>query len=143
MEGVKDVPSGAVSSSTPGLHGGRDEHAGGCPSVRSAPGYSAQDAGLLSLRATASRALPSAPSWTRQRAMRLGQWQPFEVAIQDQGMEVVLNLTRDGGRVDMETEFYVSLQRCLGEVGRGHQSFTPIDYHALRVQRAAHRPHWR
>ena len=48
MEGVKDVQGGTVRSSAPGLHGGRDEHAGGCPSVRSAPGYGAQDAGLFS-----------------------------------------------------------------------------------------------
>ena len=31
MEGVKDVQSGTVRSSAPGLHGGRDEHARGCP----------------------------------------------------------------------------------------------------------------
>ena len=48
MEGVKDVQGGTVRSSAPGLHGEGDEHAGGCPSVRSAPGYGAQDAGLFS-----------------------------------------------------------------------------------------------
>ena len=47
MEGVKDVQGGSVRASAPGLHGGGDEHAGGCPSVRSAPGYGAQDAGVL------------------------------------------------------------------------------------------------
>ena len=46
MEGVKDVQGGSVRASAPGLHGGGDEHAGGCPSVRSAPGYGAQDAGV-------------------------------------------------------------------------------------------------
>ena len=65
MEGVKDVQGGAVRSSAPGLHGGRDEHAGGCPSVRSAPGYGAQDAGLFNAaRATGGRLLPEGPSWS-------------------------------------------------------------------------------
>ena len=65
MEGVKDVQGGAVRSSAPGLHGGRDEHAGGCPSVRSAPGYGAQDTGLLSpAGATGGRHLPEGPNWS-------------------------------------------------------------------------------
>ena len=55
MEGVKDVQGGSVRASAPGLHGGGDEHAGGCPSVRSAPGYGAQDAGVLG----ASRVSPA------------------------------------------------------------------------------------
>ena len=33
MEGVKDVQGGTVRSSAPGLHGGGDEHTGGCPGV--------------------------------------------------------------------------------------------------------------
>ena len=62
MEGVKDVQGGTVRSSAPGLHGGRDEHAGGCPGVRAAPGYGAQDAGLLgATRATAGRGSPRRP----------------------------------------------------------------------------------
>ena len=47
MEGVKDVQGGTVRAGAPGLHGGRNEHTGGCPGVRSAPGYGAQDAGVL------------------------------------------------------------------------------------------------
>ena len=47
MEGVKDVQGGTVRACAPGLHGGGDEHAGGCPGVRSAPGHGAQDAGVL------------------------------------------------------------------------------------------------
>ena len=45
--GVKDVHGGTVRSGAPGLHGGGDEHSGGCPGVRSAPGHGAQDAGVL------------------------------------------------------------------------------------------------
>ena len=62
MEGVKDVQGGAVRSSAPGLHGGRDEHAGGCPSVRPAPGYGAQDAGLFN-----AAGLPAADSSPRPK----------------------------------------------------------------------------
>ena len=47
IPGVKDVQGGTVRSGAPGLHGGGDEHSGGCPGVRSAPGHGAQDAGVL------------------------------------------------------------------------------------------------
>ena len=47
MEGVEDVQGGVVRAGAAGLHGGGDEHAGGCPGVRAAPGYGAQDAGVL------------------------------------------------------------------------------------------------
>ena len=47
LEGVMDVPRGAVRASSPGLHGGRDEPSGSLPGVRPAPGHGAQDAGLL------------------------------------------------------------------------------------------------
>ena len=70
MEGVKDVQGGTVRSSAPGLHGGRDEHAGGCPSVRSAPGYGAQDAGLL-----------SPPGYRRQTPPRRPKLEPYTGVI--------------------------------------------------------------
>ena len=70
----------------------------------------------------------------------LGQWQPLEVAVLDEGMKMILNLTRDSGRVDIETEFYVPHHRRLGEICGRHQSFTPIDYDTFRVQRTAHGP---
>ena len=41
--GVKDVQGGTVRSGAPG----GDEHSGGGPSSRSAPGHGAQDAGVL------------------------------------------------------------------------------------------------
>ena len=47
MEGVEDVQGGVVRAGAAGLHGGGDEHAGGCPGVRAAPGYGAQDAGVF------------------------------------------------------------------------------------------------
>ena len=65
MEGVKDVQGGTVRSSAPGLHGGRDEHARGCPRVRSAPGHGAQDAGVLGASRVPSTVTgPSSLSWT-------------------------------------------------------------------------------
>ena len=61
MEGVKDVQGGTVRAGAPGLHGGRDEHTGGCPGVRSAPGYGAQDAGVLGATRVPSGAPPRRP----------------------------------------------------------------------------------
>ena len=40
-------------------------------------------------------------------AMRSGQRYPFEVAVPDEGMEVVFDLTCDGCEADMQTEFNV------------------------------------
>ena len=57
--------------------------------------------------------------------MSSGQRQPFEMAVADQGMEVVFDLTGDGRGIDMETEFYVPHLRGLGEVSGRDQSFTP------------------
>ena len=61
MEGVKDVQSGTVRSSAPGLHGGRDEHARGCPRVRAAPGHGAQDAGVLGATRVPSTVTAASP----------------------------------------------------------------------------------
>ena len=69
MEGVKDVQGGTVRSSAPGLHGGRDEHARGCPRVRSAPGHRAQDTGVLGATRVPStdRSLPKKQRHTAKR----------------------------------------------------------------------------
>ena len=66
MEGVEDVQGGVVRAGAAGLHGGGDEHAGGCPGVRSAPRYGAQDAGLFNAaRATGgSHRSTEGPSWS-------------------------------------------------------------------------------
>ena len=47
MEGVMDVSRGDLRTSSPGLHGRRDERSGSLPGVWPAPGHGAQDAGLL------------------------------------------------------------------------------------------------
>ena len=67
-----------------------------------------------------------------------GQRYPFEMAVPDEGMEVVFDLTCDGWGADMQTEFNVSHLRRLGEVGGRHQCFTPINHNTFGMQRTAH-----
>ena len=65
--GATDVQSGSVSAGPQGGDGGGDEHPGGCPGVRAAPGHRAQDAGLLrsaGLPATDSACRPKLESYT-------------------------------------------------------------------------------
>ena len=57
MGGGMDVPGGRVSTGPAGGDGGWDEHPGGLPGVRVAPGHGAQDSGLLS-----AAGLPAADS---------------------------------------------------------------------------------
>ena len=47
MDGGMDVPGGSVPAGPQGSDGGRHEHSGSLPGVRSAPGRSAQDDRLL------------------------------------------------------------------------------------------------
>ena len=48
MDGATDVQGGRISAGSPGGDGGWDEHPGGLPGVRPAPGHGAHNAGLLS-----------------------------------------------------------------------------------------------
>ena len=57
--GGMDVPGGRVSTGPTGGDGGWDEHPGGLPCVRVAPGHGAQDSGLLSAARPGSAPPPS------------------------------------------------------------------------------------
>ena len=50
MGGGIDIPGGRVSTGPTGGDGGWDEHTGGLPGVRPAPGHGAQDSGPLNPR---------------------------------------------------------------------------------------------
>ena len=76
MDGAADVSRGDVSACSQGRDGGRYEHPGGLPGVRSAPGHRAQEGGLL--RATGvTEASPGPPNWTKSRTFVL----QFELVI--------------------------------------------------------------
>ena len=70
-----DVPGGSVSSGPQGGDGGRDEHSGGIPGIRPAPGHSAEDDRLLGPRATGGRLRPGVPT------LRQAQEEPFTGVI--------------------------------------------------------------
>ena len=62
-DGATDVQGGRISAGSPGGDGGGHQHPGSLPGVRFAPGYGAQDAGLLhAAGATGGRLHPGVPT---------------------------------------------------------------------------------
>ena len=70
MDGARDVQSGRISAGTPGGDGGGDEHPGSGTDIRAAPGYGAQDAGLL-----------RPPGYRRQTRPKRPKLEPFTGVI--------------------------------------------------------------
>ncbi len=72
MGGGMDVPGGRVSTDPTGGDGGWDEHTGGLPGVRPAPGHRAQNAGLLrAARLPAAESAAASQSFDKLRRSHL------------------------------------------------------------------------